>query len=483
MGKSRLVWEVTHSHRVHGWLVLAGRLGLLRQGDELPAGDRSPQGLLRDRGPRRPARGAREGDGEALDAGPARWKPACPALLALLDVPTDDPQWPTLDPPQRRRRTLDAVKRLLLRESQAQPLLVVFEDLHWIDSETQALLDALVESLPAARMLPPRELPAGVPARPGAAGPTTRSSGWIPSPPETPRRCWARCSGADAALESLKRTLIARTEGNPFFLEESVRTLVETGALAGERGAYRLARPLPSIQVPATVQAVLAARIDRLPPGDKALLQTASVIGKDVPLALLQAMAEPAARRSPRGDRAAAGRRVPVRDQPLPGPRVHVQARPHPRGGLRQSAPGPAARPSRPGRGDHRAALPGPAGRAHRAPGASRVSGRPVGEGRHVPPAGWGQGPRAIGDSRSSRVPRAGADGADPSAGDPRDAGAGHRRPLRLFETPSSRWPNSVGSKRTSEKRRPWPWPSTISDGWDGCPHTSAPFAWSAADT
>jgi tetratricopeptide (TPR) repeat protein len=88
--------------------------------------------------------------------------------------------------------------------------------------------------------------------------------------------------------------LIARTEGNPFFLEESVRALAETGALLGERGAYRLDRPLPTIQVPATVQAVLAARIDRLPPGDKALLQTASVVGKDVPFALLQAIAEPA---------------------------------------------------------------------------------------------------------------------------------------------------------------------------------------------
>ena len=89
----------------------------------------------------------------------------------------------------------------------------------------------------------------------------------------------------------MKTLLIARTEGNPLFLEESVRALVETGALSGERGAYRLAQPLPAIQVPATVQAILAARIDRLTPDDKALLQTASVIGKDVPFALLQATA------------------------------------------------------------------------------------------------------------------------------------------------------------------------------------------------
>ena len=89
-----------------------------------------------------------------------------------------------------------------------------------------------------------------------------------------------------------RQLLIARTEGNPFFLEESVRTLVETRVLVGERGAYRLAQALPSIQVPATVQAVLAARIDRLPPEEKNLLQAAAVIGKDVPAALLQATAE-----------------------------------------------------------------------------------------------------------------------------------------------------------------------------------------------
>src|SRR5207237_3249593 len=85
---------------------------------------------------------------------------------------------------------------------------------------------------------------------------------------------------------------IARTEGNPFFLEESVRTLVETGVLVGERGAYWLAQALSGIRVPATVQAVLAARIDRLPSEEKRLLQTAAVIGTEVPLPLLHAIAE-----------------------------------------------------------------------------------------------------------------------------------------------------------------------------------------------
>jgi predicted ATPase len=98
--------------------------------------------------------------------------------------------------------------------------------------------------------------------------------------------------GDNPGFEPLKRLLIARTEGNPFFLEESVRTLVETGVLVGQPGAYRLAQALPSIQVSATVHAVLAARIDRLPAEEKRLLQTAAVIGTEIPFSLLQAIAE-----------------------------------------------------------------------------------------------------------------------------------------------------------------------------------------------
>ena len=90
--------------------------------------------------------------GKLLTLDPAL-EPAVPAFLALLDVPVDEASWHALDPAQRRQQTLDAVKRLLLRESQVQPLVLVFEDLHWIDGETQALLDSLVESLPAARLL------------------------------------------------------------------------------------------------------------------------------------------------------------------------------------------------------------------------------------------------------------------------------------------------------------------------------------------
>jgi predicted ATPase len=293
VGKSRLVWEVTHSHRVHGWLVLqAGSVSYGKATSYLPVIDLlKGYFAIEDRDGQRAVQEKVTGKLLTLDRA---LEASLPALLSLLDAPTDDPQWPALDPTQRRRRTLDAVRRLLLRESHGQPLLVVFEDLHWIDSETQALLDALVESLPAARMF------LLVNYRPEYQPPWGSRTSYTqlrldPLASDHAEELLGALLGADAALEPLKRALITRTEGNPFFLEESVRALVETGALAGERGAYRLARPLTSIQVPATVQAVLAARIDRLLPGDKALLQTASVIGKDVPLALLQAVAEPVA--------------------------------------------------------------------------------------------------------------------------------------------------------------------------------------------
>jgi predicted ATPase len=198
-------------------------------------------------------------------------------VLALLDVPVDDASWQTLDPAQRRQRTLDAVKRLLLREAREQPLLLIFEDLHWIDSETQAFLDTLVDSLGSARLL---LLVNYRPEYQHAWGSKTCYSQMRLDalPAESAGELLEALLGDDPGLAPLKQRLVRR--GNPFFLEETVRTLVETKALAGERGRYRLTQPVQAIQVPPTVQMMLAARIDRLPPEDKRLLQTASVVGK-----------------------------------------------------------------------------------------------------------------------------------------------------------------------------------------------------------
>src|SRR5207249_481732 len=121
-----------------------------------------------------------------------------------------------------------------------------------------------------------------------------------PLPPESADALLGAVLGRDASLDPLKQLLVARTGRNPLFIEESVQTLVETRGVAGGRGAYRLTQSVDAIQVPATVQAILASRIDRLPAEDKRLLEMAAVIGSAVPLPLLQAIAE--------GDDALAGR-------------------------------------------------------------------------------------------------------------------------------------------------------------------------------
>src|SRR6516162_7923615 len=288
VGKSRLVWEVTHSHRAHGWLVLqTGGVSYGKATPYLPVVDLL-KGYLQvgDRDEPRTIREKVTGKLLTLDRA---LEPELPALLALLDVPVEDRHWEVLDPPKRRIRTLEAMKRLLVRESQAQPLLVVFEDLHWIDAETQAALDRLVESLPTTRIL------LLVNYRPEYrhdwGGKTYyRQLRLDPLVPERAEELLETLLGGNAALAPLKRLLIARTEGNPFFLEESVRSLVDDGVLAGERGAYRPATAVEQVQVPATVRAILSARIDRLPAEDKDLLQTASVIGTEVPVAVLAAV-------------------------------------------------------------------------------------------------------------------------------------------------------------------------------------------------
>ncbi|HEV2054614.1 MAG TPA: adenylate/guanylate cyclase domain-containing protein [Methylomirabilota bacterium] len=288
VGKSRLIYELTHSHRLHGWLVLeSASVSYGKATSYLPVIDLLKGYFkIQDRDDLREIREKVTGKLLTLDRA---LEPTLPALLALLDVPVDDAAWPTLDPAQRRQQTLDAVKRLLLREAREQPLLLIFEDLHWIDGETQAVLDALVDSLGSARLL---LLVNYRPEYQHAWGSKTSYSQFRLDalPAESAGELLEALLGDDPGLEPLKQLLVKR--GNPFFLEETVRTLVETKALAGERGRYRLTQPIQAIQVPATVQAMLAARIDRLAPEDKRLLQTASVVGKDVPWVLLQAIAD-----------------------------------------------------------------------------------------------------------------------------------------------------------------------------------------------
>jgi class 3 adenylate cyclase/tetratricopeptide (TPR) repeat protein len=290
VGKSRLFFEFIHSHRTHAWRVLeSSSVSYGKATPFLPIADLL-RGYFRidDRDDTRGVRAKVMGTLLTLDSA---LEDAVPAVMWLLDALGPDDAFLALNPSQRRQRALDGVRRLLLRESRVQPLLLVFEDLHWIDAETQALLDSLVDSLPTAPAL------LAVNYRPEyrhAWGSKTyyRQLRIDPLAPESADQLLSTLLGDNPSVRALTPLLIDRTEGNPLFLEESVRTLVETHVLVGEAGAYRLAKPVEAIQVPATVQAILAARIDRLHPGLKWLLQAASVVGKDVPVALLEAIAD-----------------------------------------------------------------------------------------------------------------------------------------------------------------------------------------------
>jgi len=290
VGKSRLFRELIDSHRLHGWRVLqSASFSFGQAAAYLPVVE-----LLR---------GYFALDGRD-DSGKIREKVAAkvvtlaptltrivPPLLALLDAPGDDTPWRDLDPLQRRQQTVDAITHLLLRESEIQPLVVIFEDLNFIDDETRSFLDGLIDAVPAARIVLLLNY------RPDYrhewhAKTYYRRLRMDPLPPESADELLEALLGTDVALAPLKRLLIERTGGNPLYLEESVRALVETAALAGASGAYELTRPVEQLTIPATVKAILAARIDRLDPVAKRLLQTAAVIGKDVPMPLLLAVAE-----------------------------------------------------------------------------------------------------------------------------------------------------------------------------------------------
>src|SRR5215831_6910074 len=290
VGKSRLFWEFSHSHHTQGWLVLeSSSVSYGKATPYLPVIDLlKAYCRIQERDEPRAIRERVAGKLLMLDRA---LEPLLTPLLALLDVPVEDAVWDALDPALRRQRTLDAVKLLLLRESRVQPLLLVFEDLHWIDAESQALLSGLMESLPDARIL------LLVNYRPEYQHTWGGKTSYLqlrinPLPPESADQLLSALLGADQTLEPLKRMLVERTLGNPFFLEESVQTLVETQVLVGERGSYLMGKAMDAWQIPPTAQAILAARVDRLPPDDKRLLQAASIIGKDVPFALLQTIAD-----------------------------------------------------------------------------------------------------------------------------------------------------------------------------------------------
>ena len=286
MGKSRLVHEFVNSALAAGWTVLeTGAASHDASATHLPIanlirawskiGERDTQGEA--------AAKLRSGV-NALGAASA---PVLSPLSALLDLQVEDPRWATLAPPQRRQRTLDAVKTLLMRESESRPLILVVEDLHWIDAGTQDVLDYLVGGIASSRVL------LLFTHRPEYRHAWLARSHFTqlrvdPLGAESADRLLRALLGDDRGLTDLRRQLIERSGGTPLFLEESVRALADAGTLAGNPGAYRAAGPIAISQIPSTVHAVLAARIDRLSAEQKGLLQIAAMIGEEVPAELLQ---------------------------------------------------------------------------------------------------------------------------------------------------------------------------------------------------
>jgi len=208
-----------------------------------------------------------------------------PYLYALLGIVEGDDPIAQMDAQIRKRRTLDAIKRILLRESLNQPLMTIFEDLHWIDGETQAFLNLLADSIGTAKIL------LLVNYRPEYAHQWNSKTYYTqlrldPLAQDSADEMLTALLGSGVEVAPLKRLIIERTEGNPFFMEEMVLALFDEGALV-RNGAVKLTRALNQLKIPPTVQAILASRIDRLPPDEKDLLQTLAVIGREFPLALV----------------------------------------------------------------------------------------------------------------------------------------------------------------------------------------------------
>jgi class 3 adenylate cyclase/tetratricopeptide (TPR) repeat protein len=210
-----------------------------------------------------------------------------PYLFGLLGIVESDDPHAQMDAQVRKRRTLNAIKRLLLRESLNQPLMMIFEDLQWIDAETQELFDLIADSIGAAKIL------MIVNYRPEYSHQWSSKTHYTylrldPLGKASAGEMLSALLGDGDELAALKRLIIERTEGTPFFMEETVQVLLDEGSLV-RNGTVKLTRPLAELKIPPTVQAILASRIDRLPADAKDLLQTLAVIGREFTLSLVRA--------------------------------------------------------------------------------------------------------------------------------------------------------------------------------------------------
>lgn len=214
-----------------------------------------------------------------------------PALLNVLGLPVEDSDWLRLGAEQRRQNTIEALVAILLRESDDLPVIVLFEDLQWVDESSEEFLKLLASALAYARFL------LVVTCRPEYSIPWGNRPNYVqcrldPLSDVETHALLDDMLGADSTLRDIKSKLARHCDGNPFFLEECVRTLIETQSLVGPVGACTAARPLAQVSTPSTVQALLAARIDRLTPHRRLVLQAAAVSGRSFTSELLATVTE-----------------------------------------------------------------------------------------------------------------------------------------------------------------------------------------------
>lgn len=287
VGKSRLFWEFAHSHGMRDALILeASSVSYGRSMPYLPMID-LVRGYfnLQATDDSRTIKEQVNGKLMTLDENLLASRSA---IFALLGLEFDDPEWRAMDPIQRRHETIGAITGILLREASLQPLCLIFEDLHWIDAETEAVLDSIVDALPTTAIL------LLINHRPEYACRWTQLPCGSHLPMLPLQKAGARelldgLLGQDQGLASIKDKLFQITQGNPFYLEETVQTLKELNVLSGTAGSGQSVERLSELEVPASVQSTLEARIDRLDPDHKHVLHYAAAIGKVVPHAVLAA--------------------------------------------------------------------------------------------------------------------------------------------------------------------------------------------------
>ncbi len=289
VGKSRMAWECSKIGRDRGWLVLETAAVPHVRTVFRPMADLLRNYFEVDDRADTLARTA------AIMERLRRLDPALeahsPALLDLMGLPFDSVEWRNIEPAQRKARTMEALQELLRLESRRRPVLVVVEDLHWIDTPSQELIEGVAQILPSASILLlvtyRRDY---LNAWKGTKLPSEISI--EPLPEFLAEAMLDALLGTEPRLGSIKQALIAKAEGNPFFLEECVNGLIASKVIVGGDGAYRPERDLADFQLPTSVHALLAARIDRLDFQEKRLLQTIAVAGRHVPVWLIRAITE-----------------------------------------------------------------------------------------------------------------------------------------------------------------------------------------------